>query len=392
MVSVSLTPPPSRDGGSSGGVLRLAFLAVLVGAALGAGFWLGRATAPASISAAAPTPQAAASAASSPAAIPGTLAAPPGQAVAPPAAAPAQPAPLAAAPAQPASAAAAPPAAAPTSGRLVATIQGPLEEAVARAIPPADRDLAEQLTQVVNRLLVWDLRVSREAVRGDRLEVLYRRAGTVVADGAARPEPVVLAARYASQKLGRTLEAWRFQAPGEAWPRYYRTDGHELEERLVDAPLDDYDQVTSLLRDGRRHEGVDFRTPVGTPVKAPFDGVLERKNWNWRANGNCLELRDVATGRVAKFLHLDELPKDLKPGARFAKGAPIARSGNSGHSFAPHLHYQLEDASGRVLDPFEIHRTTRRALPDAARPAFDAERARLAAALGDDALAAAATR
>ncbi|MFO0582987.1 MAG: M23 family metallopeptidase [Anaeromyxobacter sp.] len=387
MVSVSLTPPPSRDGGSSGGVLRLVFLAVLVGASLGAGFWLGRATAPAAVPApapaqgAAPAPQAAAPAATTPVVAP--VAVPAGQA------GQAAPSP-AAAPVQPATLTQAAPAA--SSGRLVATLQGPLEEAVARAIPPADRDLAEQLTQVVNRLLVWDLRVSREAVRGDRLEVLYRRAGTVVPDGAARPEPVVLAARYTSQKLGRTLEAWRFQAPGEKWPRYYRTDGHELEERLVDAPLDDYDQVTSLLRDGRRHEGIDFRTPVGTPVKAPFDGVLERKNWNWRANGNCLELRDVATGRVAKLLHLDELPKELKPGARFSKGALIARSGNSGHSFAPHLHYQLEDASGRVLDPFEIHRTTRRALPDAARPAFDAERARLAAALGDDALAASATR
>ena len=64
------------------------------------------------------------------------------------------------------------------------------------------------------------------------------------------------------------------------------------------------------------------------------------------------------------------------------KGEQIALSGNSGHSFAPHLHYQLEDASGRVLDPFDVHRTERRALAAAARPAFDAAAGALDAALG----------
>ena len=32
--------------------------------------------------------------------------------------------------------------------------------------------------------------------------------------------------------------------------------------------------ITSLLRDGRRHKGVDFKTPVGTEVKATFNGTI----------------------------------------------------------------------------------------------------------------------
>ena len=35
------------------------------------------------------------------------------------------------------------------------------------------------------------------------------------------------------------------------------------------------------------------------------------------------------------------------------KGDVISTSGNTGHSFAPHLHYQLVDAGGKLLDPFE---------------------------------------
>ncbi len=232
---------------------------------------------------------------------------------------------------------------------------------------------------MVNRLLVWNLQVARDGRSGDRLEVLYSPPAGGSEPGAA--EPVVHALRYDSQKLAAVVAAYRYQAPGARWHRYYRPDGSEVEERLVDAPTPDYDQVTSLLRDGRRHKGVDFRTPVGSPVFATFDGVIERRNWNFAGNGNCLDVRDLASGRHAIFLHLDVLPKDMVPGRQVKKGERIASSGNSGHSFAPHLHYQLESPDGQVLDPFAVQPTRRAALDGAARAAFDAERVRLDAAL-----------
>jgi murein DD-endopeptidase MepM/ murein hydrolase activator NlpD len=242
------------------------------------------------------------------------------------------------------------------------------------------RERAAELTAVVNRILVWDLHVAKDGRRGDRLEVLWTppaAAGGV----AAQAEPIVLALRYESAKLGTVVAAYRFEPKGARFARYYRADGQEVESRLVDAPVADYEQVTSLLKDGRRHKGVDFKTPAGSPVVAPFDGVIERRNWHFAANGNCLDLRDPASGRHAIFLHLDVVPKEMAVGRSVKKGEVIAASGNSGHSFAPHLHYQLEDASGRVLDPFAVLKTERRALGSADRAAFDAERARLDAAL-----------
>jgi len=195
-------------------------------------------------------------------------------------------------------------------------------------------------------------------------------------------EPVVEALRYDSQKLGKAVAAYRWQAPGARHARYYDAAGAEVEERLVGGPIREYEQITSLVKDGRRHKGVDFRTPVGTPVYAPFDGTVERRNWNFSGNGNCLDLSDPATGRHAIFLHLDVLPKAMAAGRAVKKGEPIAESGNSGHSTAPHLHYQLEDSAGTVLDPFKVHATTRAALPAADRAAFDAARAKLDARLG----------
>jgi murein DD-endopeptidase len=181
---------------------------------------------------------------------------------------------------------------------------------------------------------------------------------------------VVHALRYTSQKLGQTLTAYLYQPPGAPFARYYTADGQELEERLRDSPIANYEQVTSFLRDGRHHHGVDFKCPVGTPVVAPFEAELVRKNWNWHGNGNCLELVDAATGRHAKFLHLSVLPASLAPGQHFKKGQPLALSGNTGHTTAPHLHYQLESSDGAILDPFKVHKTYRAKLDDAQLDAF----------------------
>ncbi len=357
------TPP------SKGGTLKLVGLVVaLAGVAAGAGYWFGRkgpapaaapvitGTAPGATVSSAPSPQ------------PSPPAGERGDGTATPTATPTAVAPLAAPPTGP--------------RRLSITIAGPLEDAFVKALGPGQQSLAAELAQVANRLLVWHLDVARDARSGDTLQLVWSPAPPGGSGPTRSQEPVVEALRYDSQKRGKAFAAYRFQPPGAKSARYYGADGVEVEERLVDGPIREYEQVTSLVKDGRRHKGVDFRTAVGTPVHAPFDGTIERRNWKFAVNGNCLDLLDPATGRHAIFLHLDVIPKAMAVGRAVRKGEPIAESGNSGHSTAPHLHYQLEDASGKVLDPFKVHQVTRAALPAAARAAFEAERARLDAKLG----------
>ncbi|MFN7132864.1 MAG: M23 family metallopeptidase, partial [Myxococcales bacterium] len=192
--------------------------------------------------------------------------------------------------------------------------------------------------------------------------------------------PLVHALRFYSNKNGREHRAYLYRPEGAPFGRYYDADGVEVEERLENGPLDHYEQVTSLLRDGRRHKGVDFKTPTGTAVKMPFDATLTRKNWNFRANGNCLEFKDTQ-GRRILFLHLSELPKSLAVGRHVRRGEVVAQTGNSGRSTAPHLHYQLETGSGKVLDPFDVHRTYRTRLDPAHATAFAAQKAKLDALL-----------
>jgi murein DD-endopeptidase MepM/ murein hydrolase activator NlpD len=254
--------------------------------------------------------------------------------------------------------------------RMHAVVNGPLETAIVQEV---GRELGPALTQVVVRTLVWWIEVPAGLRRGDVLDVLLEDK---------EGDPTVDAVRFVSEKTGQTHRAYRYKAPGAAFARYYQADGQELELRLKDGPIEDYEQVTSLLRDGRGHQGVDFKTPVGTKVVAPFDGTIERKNWKPGANGNSLELRESGgRHRIALFLHLSETAPEAKVGAQISRGSVIAQSGNTGHSFAPHLHYQLEASDGTVLDPFASHETLRRALPDAQKAAFEAEVKKLDALL-----------
>ncbi|MBI3183130.1 MAG: M23 family metallopeptidase [Myxococcales bacterium] len=255
--------------------------------------------------------------------------------------------------------------------RVAITVDGPLESSL---LAQLGRPLGAPLTQVVTRLLVWWVSVPADLRKGDQLSALFEeRAGE---------EPLLHALRFHSGKHGKTFQAFRFKPKEEPFARFFLPTGEELEERLVDGPLDAYEQVTSLLRDGRRHKGVDFKAPLGSPVKATFDGVVARKNWAFRRNGNCLEVAESGGARrKALFLHLSEVPRSLKVGQRVSTGEVIAASGNTGRSFAPHLHYQLVGSSGRVLDPFDEHRTFRRALAASEKASFEAEVRRLTALL-----------
>jgi len=255
----------------------------------------------------------------------------------------------------------------PTGPRSLSVhIDGPLEAALVQG---AGTDTGPALTQVVKRVLVWWIAVPADLRKGDLLEVVY--------EPQPGQEPLVSAVRLQSAKAGRTFEAYRFKPAGAQFARFYGPDGDDLELRLDPSPLDSWEQITSLLKDGRKHKGVDFKTPVGTPVKATFDGTITRKNWFFRGNGNSLEVTESGAPHMkAIFLHLSELPRTLAVGTKVKKGEVIAHSGNSGHSFAPHLHYQLMSVSDRVLDPFDVHATKKVNLAAADRPALAEQVAR----------------
>ncbi|HJN72525.1 MAG TPA: M23 family metallopeptidase [Myxococcota bacterium] len=263
----------------------------------------------------------------------------------------------------------APVAASPAAGWQV--VHGEIDHSLARTFQGEVDDKADAVAAVYSRLFMWDLDLRRHVQKGDEVWAVYR------IDEAGDIEMPV--AWYDSGKLGRTLKAYGFHAQGDDFASYWFDDGTEVSSRLVAGPLEDYQQITSLLKDRPNHKGMDFKTPVGSDVVAPKSGTVTRVNWNHAANGNCVELR-YSDGTLAKFLHLDKL--SVKAGQFVRSGQILADSGNTGSSTAPHLHYQL-DRDGKTLDPLEYHETVRRQLADTDSAAFEQTRVRFDAMLGE---------
>ena len=96
----------------------------------------------------------------------------------------------------------------------------------------------------------------------------------------------------------------------------------------------------------RLHGGVDLRASIGTQVTATADGVIEYAGHNAGSGmGKMIKIvHDYGFSTI--FAHLSEI--DVKVGQYVAQGAPIGRSGNSGLSEAPHLHYEVRYLERRL--------------------------------------------
>lgn len=208
---------------------------------------------------------------------------------------------------------------------------------------------ADALSMVFTRLFVWDFDLTKDLRKGDKIELAYR----IGEDG----HPEIAGARLHSKKYSKTFTAFRWKAPKDTYASYWMIDGTEINHQLKNSPIREYEQVTSLLKDGRGHKGMDWKAPVGTPTYAPKSAKVTRVNFgNFRYNGNCVELK-FSDGTLAKYLHLEKV--NVKEGQTVKVGDPVGLVGNTGRSTAPHLHYQLNKGN-RVLDPVQYHGTYRR--------------------------------
>lgn len=121
------------------------------------------------------------------------------------------------------------------------------------------------------------------------------------------------------------------------------------------------------------HLGLDMKTKgtTGHPVYAVSNGYISRIVTNYSGFGRALYLK-MDDGQTAVYAHLSKFAPRVEahlkevqmagqsymtnifPSAekfRFEKGDVIAFSGNTGFSFAPHLHFEIRNEDGQTLNP-----------------------------------------
>lgn len=99
----------------------------------------------------------------------------------------------------------------------------------------------------------------------------------------------------------------------------------------------------------RFHAGVDLRAPAGSPVHAFMDGTVTFSGWR-QGYGHLVEIAHD-NGLVTRYGHNSQ--PLVQAGQRVAAGAVVARSGSSGRSTGPHLHFEVR-REGQPLDAHSI--------------------------------------
>ncbi len=94
------------------------------------------------------------------------------------------------------------------------------------------------------------------------------------------------------------------------------------------------------------HGGMDFRAARGAPVKAALPGRVVLAGDHYFAGKSVYV--DSGGGVISHYFHLDSI--GVKEGERINRGAVIGKSGMTGRSTGPHLHFGLS-LSGQLVNP-----------------------------------------
>ncbi|WAZ25542.1 transglycosylase family protein [Streptomyces cinnabarinus] len=90
------------------------------------------------------------------------------------------------------------------------------------------------------------------------------------------------------------------------------------------------------------HTGVDFPVATGTSVLSVADGTVVNAGWEG-SFGYQVVIRH-ADGRYSQYAHLSAI--SVKSGQQVGAGQRIGRSGSTGNSTGPHLHFEVRSGPG----------------------------------------------
>lgn len=98
----------------------------------------------------------------------------------------------------------------------------------------------------------------------------------------------------------------------------------------------------------RMHEGIDFRSDIGSPVFATGDGVIRFSGT--RGTYGRIVIIDHGFGYETRYAHLSGMAPNTRAGRKVKRGDLIGYTGDSGQVKGPHLHYEVH-FKGQPVDP-----------------------------------------
>ncbi len=206
---------------------------------------------------------------------------------------------------------------------------------------------------------------------GDRVRIVVQEL-TVLGEFGRYTGVEALEIRSADQS--RTpFRLYYFDGAGERG--YYDAEGHAPYEGGWRKPVKDAAMTSPfnpkrmhpVLKKVMPHNGVDFGSPVGTPVGASSYGTVSFVG-NAGPSGNLVKIsheNEIETG----YAHLSRFEPGIKVGDKVKRLQVIGYVGSTGRSTGPHLHFSASK-KGEFFDPLSLNLDGMRTISKASRDAF----------------------
>jgi murein DD-endopeptidase MepM/ murein hydrolase activator NlpD len=224
------------------------------------------------------------------------------------------------------------------------------------------------------RIYSYDVDFQRKVQPGDALELLF--AGE---DESANERADVLYAALTTG--GETKKYYRYQSTDDNVVDYYDESGKSAKKFLVRKPVseglvtspfgDRKDPVVNIFR---VHTGVDWGAPMGAPIFASGNGVIEHIGPEG-GYGKYIRIRH-ANGYESAYGHMSAFARGLEEGSRVRQGQVIGYVGSTGLSTGPHVHYEIL-INGRFVDPMKVKLPRGRVLEGPLLASFEEQRDKL---------------
>ncbi len=140
---------------------------------------------------------------------------------------------------------------------------------------------------------------------------------------------------------------------------YYDEKGQSLRKAFSRNPVKNV-RITSrfslgrmhpVLHKIRRHLGVDYGAPKGTPIYVTGDGIVIKK-YHSPSYGNVIMVQHNRKYTTV-YAHMSRYAKGIYKGKRVKQGQVIGYVGMTGLATGPHLHYEFR-INGHHVDPLKV--------------------------------------
>ena len=247
-------------------------------------------------------------------------------------------------------------------------VSGIIESSLSEAI--LDQGIDYNVTHNLANVYAWTIDFSR-LQKNDKFKVIYQEK--YINDTIYAGAESIEAAYF--EHNGKPIYAFAYENDSlRSIVDYFDEDANNLRRTFLRMPVE-YGRLSSRYNLKRRikyygykirpHKGTDYAAPIGTPIMATADGVVEESTRRG-GNGKYVKIRHNGTYST-QYLHMKA--QKVKKGQFVRQGDVIGWIGMTGNTGGPHVCYRFWK-NGRQVDPLREELPQAEPLHDTLRPAY----------------------